>query len=81
MTVPLYVFVRGDSLGLILLVDDMHSIAEVGLRAQRAASMRVAPAQSCSVFRGGRLLSAELTVSAAGLATLDRIDVVPELAR
>ena len=81
MTVPLYVFVRGDSLGLILLVDDMHSIAEVALRAQRAASMRVAPSTSCSVFRGGRLLRAELTVAAAGLTPLDRIDVVPELVR
>jgi len=78
MTIPLYTFVRGDSLGLILLVDEAHSIAEVATRAQRAAAMRVAPAARVGVYRAKVRLDPKLTVASAGLAPLDRIDILPE---
>jgi len=77
MMIPLLGFVRGDSLGMIVLVDDEHTIAELALRAQRAAAVRVAPAARASVYRQGVRLSPELTVAAAGLTPLDRIDIVP----
>jgi hypothetical protein len=77
MMIPLLGFVRGDCLGIIVLVDAEHTIAELALRAQRAAAVRVAPAARASVYRAGVRLSPELTVAAAGLTPLDRIDIVP----
>ena len=77
MMMPFFCFVRGDSLGLIVLVDSEHSVAELALRAQRAAAMRVAPAPRVGVYRRGELLAPELTVAAAGLQPLDRIEIAP----
>ena len=77
MTIPLYGFVTGDSLGLIVLVDSEHSVAELALRAQRAAAMRVAPAERVGVYRAGELIAPELSVAAAGLAPLDRVEIAP----
>jgi hypothetical protein len=79
MTIPLYTIVRGDSLGLILLVDATHTLREVAARAQRAAAMRVAPVSEVRVFHGDRRLDPASTVAGAGLGPLDRIDIVPEL--
>jgi hypothetical protein len=81
MTLPLYTFVYGDSLGLILLVDAAHTIDEVATRAQRAASMRVAPSPAVHVYHGDRRLDPTSTVVGAGLGPLDRIDIVPERGR
>lgn len=77
MMMPFFCFVRGDSLGLIVLVDSDHSVAELALRAQRAAAVRVAPSPRVGVYRAGQRLAPELTVAAAGLAPLDRIEIVP----
>jgi hypothetical protein len=78
MTIPLYGFVRGDSLGLIVLIDSEHTVAELALRVQRAAAVRVAPAANVGVYFAGARLSPQLTVAGAGLTPLDRIDIVPE---
>jgi len=78
LTVPLYGFVRGDSMGLILLVDAHASIGELAARAQRAAAVRVAPVARAHVVFEGKRLSPELSVLEAGLSPLDRIDIVPE---
>lgn len=77
MMMPFYCFVRGDSLGLIVLVDSEHSVAELALRAQRAAAMRVAPAARAGVYRRGELIAPELTVAAAGLTALERLEIAP----
>jgi hypothetical protein len=76
MLVPLYAFLRGDSLGLLLLVQDSDTIAEVAESAQQAAAVRVANTGTGRVLTGGRELPPALTVAQAGLAALDRIDVV-----
>ena len=78
MTIPLYGFVQGDSLGLVVLIDSEHTIAELALRVQRAAAVRVAPFANAGVYFAGTRLSPELTVAGAGLTALDRIDLVPE---
>lgn len=77
MLVPLYSFLRGDVLGLVVLVHDRTTIAQVAATAMRAASPRVAPRARARVYAGERLLEETLTVAQAGLAPLDRIDVVP----
>ena len=78
MLVPLYGFLAGDTLGLVVLVHDDergHAIAE---KLQLAACVRVAPRANAQVYFRGQRLDPELTVSEAGLAPLDRVDVVPE---
>ncbi len=78
MLVPLYGFVAGDTLGVLVLVHDGDTIAEVAHVAQAAAAMRVAPRAHARVFVRGAALDGCLTVAAAGLTALDRIDVVGE---
>jgi hypothetical protein len=78
MLVPLYGFLRGDTIGLIVLVHDHQTIDDVASILQQAATVRVAPAARAKVFFAGRALDPSLTVKAAGLAALDRVDVVQE---
>jgi hypothetical protein len=78
LLVPLYGFLAGDTLGLLVLVHDddrVHAIAE---QLQLAACVRVAPRAQVQVYFRGQRLDPQLTVSKAGLTPLDRVDVVPE---
>jgi hypothetical protein len=76
--VPLYGFLRGDSIGLVVLVHDHQLVADIAATLQQAATVRVAPAARATVYYHGRRLDPALTVAAAGLQPLDRIDVVQE---
>ena len=78
MLVPLYGFLKGDTLGLVILVHDDDKIYEVGANLQEASAMRVAPCDAFNVYFEGCKLDPNLTVTQAGLAVLDRIDVIPE---
>jgi hypothetical protein len=78
LLVPLYGFLAGDTLGLVVQVHDddrVHAIAE---QLQLAACVRVAPRPHALVYFRGQRLDPQLTVAEAGLAPLDRVDVVPE---
>lgn len=77
MLVPLYGFLAGDTLGLIVLVHDNQTIRELSACLQQAAVPRVPPLADVRVFAGDRCLDPEQTVAQAGLTALDRIDVVP----
>ncbi len=76
MLVPLYGFLRGDTIGLVILIHDKESIGEVAAKLQQAASVRVPPKPQAEVYFQGRLLEAGLTVAEAELQALDRVDVV-----
>jgi hypothetical protein len=76
--VPLYGFLAGDTLGLLVLVHDYERIETIAERLQLAACVRVAPKGDARVYFRGQQLDPELTVSEAGLAPLDRVDVIPE---
>jgi hypothetical protein len=76
MLVPLFGFLRGDTIGLVVLVHDHQTVAEVAHVLQEAATMRVAPADIASVYFKGVKLDPAATVADCGLAALDRIDVV-----
>jgi hypothetical protein len=77
MLIPLYGFLRGDTVGLVLLAQDSDTIREVGARLQEAASIRVAPAKAVDVRHRGRLLDPDRTVAESGLEALERVDVSP----
>lgn len=78
MLVPLYGFLRGDVLVLLVLVQEHDTIADVARRLQEAASVRVNPSSKVTVHHDGRALDPSLGVSAAGLRAFDRVDVIPE---
>jgi Toluene-4-monooxygenase system protein B (TmoB) len=75
---PLYCFVRGDTLGLVVLADEAESIDELALRLARAAAPRVTLAGPLRVWHRGRVLQGELTLGQAGLSALDRVDLTQE---
>jgi hypothetical protein len=76
--VPLYGFVAGDTLGVLVLVRDDETIEILAQRLAQAASVRVPPPASTIVVAHGRPLAPHLTVAAAGLTALDRVDLVAE---
>jgi len=75
MLVPLYGFLAGDTLGVLVLVQDTDRVREIANQLQQAASMRVAPRDNALVYARGVRLDPNDTVAAAGLSALDRIDV------
>ena len=74
--VPVYGFLSGDSLGLVVLVHENDAVEVVGQRLQQAANVRVASARRFEVHHGGRVVDLRRTVAEAGIAPLDRVDVV-----
>lgn len=79
MGVPLYVFVQGDTLGLVVLAQDDESIDQLAQRLSRAAAPRVALTGRLHVLHRGKRLSGELSLSEAGIKPLDRVDLVAEV--
>jgi len=76
--IPLYGFVAGDTLGVLVLATDTETIREVAIKLQQAVAVRIAPRVRAQIYAGGRLLDPALTVAGAGLGALDRIDLVGE---
>jgi hypothetical protein len=75
--VPLYGFIHGDTLGVLVLVQDSDSIAVLARVLQQAATVRVATIADAVVMARGKPLDPATTVRAAGLSALDRVDLVP----
>lgn len=78
MTIPLYAFVHGDTLGLVVLAPDDESVDELAARLARAAAPRVELAGRLRVLHRGKALCGEHTLNEAGIRALDRVDLVRE---
>jgi hypothetical protein len=76
MLVPLYGFLQGDTLGLVVLVHDSDRVRDIAQRLQRAAAVRIAPREHMIVMHRGHALDLDATIAQAGLEALDRVDVV-----
>jgi hypothetical protein len=79
MLVPLYGFLKGDTLGLLILVHDRQRVREIVAVLQQAAAPRVAPFPNAVVYWKGMRVDPDTTIAKAGIEPLDRVDVVPEL--
>lgn len=79
MLVPVYGFLRGDTLGLVVLVHDHQTVRELAASLQQASTCRVAPTARATVWHAGRQLDLDDSVAQAGLTALDRVDVIPEV--
>jgi len=75
MLVPLYGFLAGDTLGVLVLVHDTDRVRDIAMQLQQAAAMRVAPRDGALVYARGVRLDPNDTVHGAGLTALDRVDV------
>ena len=75
MLVPLYGFLAGDTLGVLVLVHDTDRVRDIASQLQQAAAMRVPPRDGAFVYARGMRLDPNDTVAGAGLTALDRIDV------
>lgn len=76
--IPLYGFLRGDMLGLLILAYETETIAELAEKLSRSARLRVAPLARPRVIHRGRALDPKLTVGAADFLALDRFDVIDD---
>ena len=77
MTVmPLYGFVQGDTMGVVVLGRLDGTVAELGENLLRAVGVRVSPRGSYQLLAGARPLDPEATLGTAAMQPLDRIDLV-----
>jgi hypothetical protein len=78
MSIPLYVFVQGDTLGLVVLAPESEMVDDLAQRLARAAAPRVTLHGTLRVWHRGQALRGDLSVKEAGIAPLDRVDLSSE---
>ena len=78
MPVPLYGFLQGDTMGLLILADEGETVQALGQKLQDAGRLRVAGRNHVQVVYNGKAIDKSLTVAQAGLQAFDRFDVIAE---
>lgn len=73
--VPLYGFLQGDTIGLLILAKQNDSISMVIEKLVVSAAVRTRRHAHYRLFFNGRVLAPELSVKEAGLTALDQIEV------
>ena len=76
MPIPLYGFLEGDTLGLLLLAEEAETILQLARKLQDATGIRVASNDAFQLVYEGQAVDPTLTVAEAGLQALDRFDLV-----
>ena len=76
MPLPLYGFLEGDTIGLLIVADEHETVGSLSRKLQEAASIRVAPSANAQLLYRGDKLDPAITVAATGMKPLDRFDVV-----
>ena len=76
MSIPLYGFLEGDVLGLLVLAEESETVLGLARTLQEAASIRVARFDDIDLVYDGKTIDLALTIAQAGLQALDRFDVV-----
>ena len=74
--IPLYGFLEGDTMGLLMLAREAESVAQLADRLQKSASLRVATRARVRLLYRGREIDPRMTVLQAGFEPLERFDVV-----
>jgi hypothetical protein len=74
--IPLYGFLQGDSVGLLVLAEEQDTAAELAEKLQSAARIRVRPEGPMRVVYQGEIISPNTTVTQAQMGALDRFDVI-----
>lgn len=76
MPIPLYGFLEGDTIGLLILADEDETVGSLAEKLQQAASLRVAPSSSFEVLYEENPVDLKMTVAQAEMKPLERFDVI-----
>jgi Toluene-4-monooxygenase system protein B (TmoB) len=76
MPIPLYGFLQGDTLGLLILADEGETVQTLARKLQDAGSLRVAGRDHVHLVYNDKAMDPALTVAQAGFQALDRFDVI-----
>jgi hypothetical protein len=76
MPIPLYGFLQGDTVGLLILADEAETVQSLARKLQDAGSLRVAGRDHVHLVYNDRAMDPALTVAQAGFQALDRFDVI-----
>ena len=76
MAIPLYGFLEGDTLGLLVLAEEGETVLELARKLQDEASIRVARHDKIGLVYNGKTIDPGLTVAQARFEALDRFDVI-----
>jgi Toluene-4-monooxygenase system protein B (TmoB) len=76
MPIPLYGFLQGDTVGLLILAEEDDTLQGLARKLEDAASLRVAGRNRVEVVYNGKTMDPTMTVAQAGLQALDRFDVI-----
>jgi hypothetical protein len=79
--IPLYGFLEGDTIGLLILADEGDSAAVLAQKLQVSAQVRLKPKAKVVLLHNGHALEPQTTVEQARMEALDRFDVVEAPAR
>lgn len=74
--IPLYGFLEGDTIGLLVLAQSDDTIQTLADKLQASASVRVRQRARVKVVYGDRVLDPNALVSEIGIEALDRFDVI-----
>jgi hypothetical protein len=75
MSLPLYGFLEGDTVGLLIVADQNELISSLAHKLQEAGNIRVKPKSEVQLVYQGKVIDPALTVSGAGFTALERFDV------
>jgi hypothetical protein len=74
--IPLYGFLEGDTIGLLILGDEGETVSSLAAKVMTSARVRVAPFDRFQVLYRGKRLDPKQTLARAGIEPLERIDVM-----
>ncbi len=76
MPIPLYGFLEGDTMGLLVMAEESETILQLAKKLQESASIRVPQKGAVHLLHDGHTIDPMVTVKQSGLEALDRFDVV-----
>ena len=76
MPIPLYGFLQGDTIGLLILAEEGDTVQALARKLQDAASLRVAGRDRVQVIYNDTAMDPAITIAQAGFQALDRFDVI-----
>jgi hypothetical protein len=74
--IPLYGFLQGDCIGLLVLAEESDTAGDLVEKLQSAARIRVTPEAKMKVVYQGVIVGPQTTVTQAQMGALDRFDVI-----
>jgi hypothetical protein len=75
MPLPLYGFMEGDTMGLLIVADEQESVQSLASKLQAAAGLRVESGEHVEVVYLGAVLDPAATLTQADFRPLQRFDV------